>query len=164
MSDIFSPRELLKIAVAVEENGKSFYAALAKKAPAGPMRDLWNYLKDQEETHIKVFKDILAKTSVDSVYDFSPEENGDYLKALAAGYIFTNDLISKKIDHMFSSDIEAVDLAVNIEKDSILVYSAFKGQIFKDEKMALDEVLSQEKKHLIQLLLLKNTLTGGGRA
>ncbi len=51
MVNVFSPQEILRVAVKVEERGQSLYAALEEKATSDKLKNLWKYLKEQEELH-----------------------------------------------------------------------------------------------------------------
>ena len=57
MADNFSPQEILKIAVKVEENGQKLFAALEEKAKDEKVKSVWKYLKEQEDVHRKLFQE-----------------------------------------------------------------------------------------------------------
>ncbi|MCK9615585.1 MAG: hypothetical protein M0R48_08780 [Candidatus Omnitrophica bacterium] len=158
MANIFSPQEILRIAIRVEENGKKLYAILEKKTGNEIMREVWAYLKDQEELHRKTFQAMLDNVGDYIVYEFSPGEYDAYIKAIAAGYIFTQELIEKKTKEGFKSDLEAIDFGIYIEKESILTYSALRGYILAEKHAVLDKVIDEEKNHLVKLTILKDKL------
>ena len=97
----YSPGEILKIAVEVEKNGKKLYEALALESQNKKLKELWLYLKEQEESHQKVFQEMLDNQKDYIVFEFSPGEHQAYLGAIASEYIFTQDLI-KKFINLFS--------------------------------------------------------------
>ncbi|MCK9573395.1 MAG: ferritin family protein [Candidatus Omnitrophica bacterium] len=158
MSNIYSPQEILRIAIKIEENGKKLYEALEKKTDNAAMREVWGYLKDQEEVHRKTFQVILDNVGDYIVYEFSPGEYDAYIKAIAAGYIFIQELIEKKTKEGFKSDLEAIDFGIYIEKESILTYSALRGYILTEKHPVLDKVIDEEKNHLVKLTLLKDKI------
>jgi len=158
MANIFSPQEILRIAIKVEENGKKLYEALEKKAASADIRDTWAYLKDQEELHRKTFKDMLDNVGDYIVYEFSPGEYEAYVKAIAAGYVFTPELVEKKTKEGFKSDLEAIDFGIYIEKESILTYSALREYIITEKQPVLDKVIDEEKNHLVKLTILKDKI------
>ncbi len=159
MSKDYSPGEILKIAVEVEKNGKDLYEALERESQTENIRQLWAYLKEQEEIHRKVFQDMLDSQKDYLVVEFSAGEHQAYLGAIASEYIFTQDLIKKYIRKRFQNDIEAIDFGISVEKISILTYTALKEYIKKDKKGVLDKVIVQEKTHLVKLKTLKRTAT-----
>ena len=158
MPNIFSPQEILRIAIKIEENGKKLYEALEKKTGNVVMRDAWAYLKDQEEVHRKTFQAMLDNVGDYIVYEFSPGEYDAYIKAIASGYIFTQELIVKKTGEGFKSDLEAIDFGIYIEKESILTYSALRGYILTEKHQVLDKVIDEEKNHLVKLTILKDEI------
>jgi len=89
MVNVFSPQEILRVAVKVEERGQSLYAALEEKATSDKLKNLWKYLKEQEELHRQIFQNMLNKIGDYIVYEFSPGEYEAYLKAISSQYIFT---------------------------------------------------------------------------
>jgi len=161
MANIFNPQEILRIAIKVEESGKNLYRALENKAKQEKLKSMWGYLKEQEELHRKVFLQMLENVGDYIVYEFSPGEYETYLGAIASGYIFTQELIEKKTKELFGSDLEAIDFGIYVEKESILTYSALKEYVLTQKHPVLDKVIEEEKKHLGQLTLLKDSLKGG---
>jgi len=158
MTNIFSPQEILRIAVKVEERGKKLYEALEKKSSDKKIIDLWKYLKEQEEIHRKVFQGMLDKAGDYIVSELTPGEYGAYIRAIGASYIFTEELIEKKIKESFASDLEAIDFGLHIEKESILTYSALREYMLADKWPVLDKVIAEEKEHLIKLTVLRGQI------
>jgi rubrerythrin len=158
MADNFSPQEILKIAIKVEENGKKLFGILEEKASAEKIKSVWRYLKEQEEVHRKVFQDMLDNAGDYIVYEFSPGEYEAYIKAIAASYIFTTRLVERKIKDGFASDQEAVDFGIHIEKESILTYTALREYVQTSKQVILDKVIKEEKGHLVKLTALKESL------
>lgn len=158
MSNEFNPQEILRIAIKVEENGKKLYETLGKKATDNAIKNMWAYLKDQEEIHRKTFQEILDKTGDYIVYEFSSGEYEAYIRAIASGYIVTEELVQKKIKEGFNSDLEAIDFGIYIEKESILTYSALKEYVITQKQPILDKVIDEERSHLVKLTALKDKL------
>ncbi|MCM8773168.1 MAG: ferritin family protein [Candidatus Omnitrophica bacterium] len=159
MSNIFSPQEILRIAIKVEENGKKLYEILENKSKLEKLKGMWRYLKEQEDIHRNIFKQMLENVGDYIVYEFSPGEYDSYLSAIASDYVFTQNLIEEKIKDLFTSDIEAVDFGIYIEKQSILVYSSLRDYVIKDKQYVIGKVIDEEKNHLSQLNLMKGTIS-----
>jgi rubrerythrin len=156
MANILSPQEILKIAIKVEEEGRNLYHILEKKAEDKQLKEMWQYLKEQEEEHRAIFQEMLDKSAEYIVYEFSPGEYEAYLSAVASSYVFTQELMKQKTKELFASDLEAIDFGIYVEKESILTYSALKEYVLADKQPVLDKVISEEKKHLTQLISLRN--------
>jgi len=155
MIEDFSPQEILKIAVKVEENGKKLYENLENTAKDKKVKELCAYLKKAEERHIGIFQNMLDSAGDYIVNDSLGGDYEKYLRAIASEYVFPQELMEQKIKQGFSSDKEALDFGIKVEKDSILVYSAFKEHVLTAKQGVLDKIIEEEKKHLIQLSLLR---------
>jgi rubrerythrin len=57
------------------------------------------------------------------------------------------------------SDIEAMELAMGAEKDSILFYYGMKDIVPKRVQLTVDKIINEEKSHLRQLWELKKEMS-----
>ncbi|MBN3040738.1 MAG: ferritin family protein [Candidatus Omnitrophica bacterium] len=158
MGKDFNPQEIVKIAIEVENNGEKLYEALENKAADQKVRAVWKYLKEQETAHSKTFKDMLDKTGEYIVQEFNPGEYQAYLRAIADEYIITSDLAKKKASQGFKTDLEAIEFAIHIEKESIITYMALKDYVILSKHPVLDRIIAEEKNHLADLVELKNAI------
>jgi len=161
MAQDFHPQEIIKIAIKIEEKGKQLYGDLEKKATDPKLKEMWRYLKDQEEEHRKTFTQMLQHISDYIVYEFSPGEYDAYLAGIASEQVFSSKIIEEKTKEGFSSDVEAVDFGIGIEKDSILVYTALRPYLAAEKQEILDEIIQEEKKHYLDLVSIKKSLVAG---
>jgi len=162
MSDSFSPDEILKIAVNVEKNGQKLYADLESKATDPKIKEIWGYLKEQEIKHQQIFEEMLSNQEQYLVKEVIKGEYAGYLRAIASEYIVTQGLIEKKVKEDFSSDLEAINFGIYIEKESILAYSSLKEYIVIARQAVLDKIINEEKQHLEKIVILKESLKSGG--
>ncbi|MCF7874129.1 MAG: ferritin family protein [Candidatus Omnitrophica bacterium] len=158
MENQFSPQEILRISIEVEEIGAKLYDKLSKKTDNPEAKKIWDYLKEQEVEHKKIFSQILAKAGDYIVYELKPGEYDNYIRAISSEYIFSPQLIEEKLRQDFKDDLEAVNFGISIEKESILVYTSFKEYMKAERKELIDQVIEQEKKHYTDLVNLKKTL------
>jgi rubrerythrin len=158
MEKNWSPQEILDIALKVEENGENLYARLEEKTDNEKLKNVWKFLKEQEIGHQSKFKDMLEKAGDYIVNDFGSGEYSDYLRAIASLYIFTPKLIKQKTQELFQTDLKAIDFGLQIEKESILVYTALKEYVLSDKKELLNDIIDEEKKHVVVLSELRKTL------
>ncbi len=158
MEKIFSPAEIIRIAVNVETNGQKLYARLEEKTANEQVKNIWRYLKDQEKRHREIFQRMLEAVDTYIVNDYSPGEYSAYLRALAAEYIITQERIEQKTKELFASDIEAVNFGIFIEKESILAYTALRDYVKPQQQKHIDNVIAEEKKHLANLCSIKRNL------
>ncbi|MBU0634999.1 MAG: ferritin family protein [Candidatus Omnitrophica bacterium] len=158
MNTLFNPREIVNVAIKVEENGKVLYGILENKTRSENLRKTWAHLKEQEEEHRKTFETMRDNIGDYIVHEFSPGAFDVYLETLASTFIFTEELIREKIKQLFNSEIEAVDFGIQIEKDSILTFSALKEYVIEGKKPVLGKIIDEEKRHLARLISLKEKL------
>lgn len=158
MEQMFSPAEIIRIAVNVEKSGQKLFSLLEQKTADDQVKNIWRYLKDQEETHRQIFQQMLDETEEHVVEDYSPGEYSAYLRAIASEYIVTRDLIEKKITESFARDIDAVNFGIFIEKESILTYGALRDYVKPQKQKQIDNVIAEEKKHLVNLCSIKKNL------
>ncbi|MBD3264600.1 MAG: hypothetical protein GF375_05830 [Candidatus Omnitrophica bacterium] len=158
----YGPREIVGIAVNVEKAGIGLYGELEKRAGNNKVREIWNYLRLQEENHKRMFENLLKDLPESPVYEVKSGEYETYLRAIASNYVFTLELIEEKKRELFSSDLEAVDFGIYIEKESILTYSALKEYLETKTGPVLENIIREEKRHLADLTLLKEELKKGG--
>ena len=152
----FSPQEILKVAVLVEEKGKKLYGLLEERTENSKLKAVWKYLKEQEILHQEIFQDMLDNSGDYIVDDFSTGEYDAYMKAIAMDYIMTPELIDSKIKESPKSDLDAVDFGIFVEKQSIITYNAFRDFIQNDKQHVLDNVIEEEKKHFVRLVNLRD--------
>ena len=157
MENGYSPEEILKIAVKVEENGRDFYAAQEAKANDEQLKLIWQHLKKQELLHRETFKKMLDNIKDYIVYEYSAGEFDVYFAAIAKEYIFTQQLSQIRAKELLKSGSfdEILNFAVAIEKESILTYSALREYVISEKVDIIDEIINQEKQHLVKLKELK---------
>jgi rubrerythrin len=162
MGVFFSGRELINIAVGIERNGAVFYDSLADSTRDAAVQGTYKYLADKEKEHIGIFQNMLG-----SVGDYQPpetltEEYDSYLKALTDSLVFTDDQVAREIARKVNSDIEAIQIALGAEKDSILFYSEIRELVRMPDRDVVNKIIEEEKSHVRQLSDLKKDLSKRG--
>ena len=148
----FSPDELLKIAEQIERNGNSFYSSAAKTNTRQKTRDLLHKLADMELEHEKVFAEMRRKLSNvgDSTFVYDPEDHAIlYLQAWADGQVFDEEgnLALQLIENKNVEEI--LQIAIGLEKDSILFYLGMKEMITEERGQSeIDAIIAEEMKHI----------------
>ncbi|HEY8541456.1 MAG TPA: ferritin family protein [Pseudothermotoga sp.] len=143
-----SMNDLISIAVQIEANGYVFYDNLAKGQRNEKLKEFFTRLADQERVHQQIFKSLTEQIEHSaSISSWIEDEVSGYLKSFAEVSIFPAMEKSKR-DLTFK---QALDIAINVEKDSIIFYSELLKYI-SDEKKTIEAIINEEKKHLIDLL------------
>ena len=157
MSITFSGRELLEIAIQIEKNGFTFYANVARKVAEPKVIEVINWLAQEENSHIKRFEEILSGFK-DEELDMPPaelEEYTLYLKALADARVFPTELKAREEAIGIKSERDAINLAIEFEKDSLLFLHAMKEMVPGEDVFAVEELQREEMLHLKKLVALK---------
>lgn len=156
----FNVLEITKIAMDMEKEGQEFYrnaAALVNDEKTG---SIFILLAEQEKRHAELFFDLHKMLS--EMNDLSDEYLYDenvslYMKALVENKVFKQNELDR-IKSM-SSMKDALSIGINSEKSSILFYSEIIRNTKSTEVLGvLSLILDEEKKHLVDLTDLLNTL------
>jgi rubrerythrin len=158
----FNASEAFKIAISIEENGLRFYNQAADKLSTGPVAELFRNLAKEEEIHKAVFKKMFeALPPPTSPGTFDPENETDqYLQMMASFHVFKQN--DQAVDQALSSiktEKEALKLAMNFEKDSVVFFVQLKNASAEiGDKVSVDSLISEEAGHLRKLAIIYNRL------
>lgn len=159
----FTGKEVLDMAVRIEENGMKFYADASKAAKSHQLKDLFHALSEEEGTHIKMFlelKKILVGDDPSAGFDPYLEDAQQYLKSMADTEVFTNPEAGKEAARSLKDEKEAISMAIGMEKDSLLFYYELERMIRERDRKVIESLIEQEKDHVRKLTNLQNLLFG----
>jgi len=154
----FSGSELVNIAIGIERRGIAFYDIMTKSTRNAATRDVFQYLADVEREHAQIFQNMLAEADKYQIPETYAGEYGAYLQALVDSAVFTDDFVTSEMATKANSDIEALELAISAEKDSILFYHGLKEIMPQGVQPTVNKIISEERSHLRQLSELKKKL------
>ena len=158
MSVTFSGSELINIAIGIERRGIAFYDIMVRSTKNALARDVFQYLADMERQHVQIFQGMLGEADKYQLPETYAGEYTAYLKALVDSAVFTNDMAASEMAARADSDIEAMELAIIAEKDSILFYYEMKDIMPQRAQETVNKIITEEKSHLRQLSELKRKL------
>jgi rubrerythrin len=158
MSISWSGSDFINIAIGIERAGITFYEIMLKSTDNAAARDVFQYLADMERLHIQIFQGMLDAADKYQIPEAYSEEYTAYLQALVDSAVFTNDVITSEMATQVDNDIEAVELAMNAEKDSILFYYEMRDMVPERVHPTVNKIIAEEKSHLRQLTELKKKL------
>jgi rubrerythrin len=158
MSIVFSPAELINIAIGIERSGITFYDIMSRTTDSEMAREIFEEFVEMEREHLSLFQDMLASTDKRLPPEASAPEYSNYLQALIDDAVFTNDAIMGEMVSQTDSDTKALEVGIRAEKDSILFYHEMKDIMPAAAIPVMDRIISEEKSHLQQLTAIKNKL------
>lgn len=159
MSISLSGGELLNIAIGIERQGIAFYDTMARSGSNTATCEVFQYLADMERLHLQLFQDMLAEAGDWKTPESYSEEQIGYIKGLVESAVFSDEMASGEITNHAESDIDALELAISAEKDSILFYYEMRDIMPRSIHQTVGQIISEEKLHLRQLTELKKRLT-----
>ncbi|MBF0525628.1 MAG: ferritin family protein [Deltaproteobacteria bacterium] len=151
----FNANEVFQMAIEIEENGKAFYDQAGQKITDPQVKELFAALAQEEVSHKARFislKDKLPATAAgQTVYD--PEKEIDlYLKMMADLNVFRTD--KKMADQVagIKSAADAVHLAMQFEKDSIIFFLTMQDDTEEAQgRQLIGQLVKEEQQHLKRL-------------
>lgn len=158
MSISFSGSELINIAIGIEQRGVAFYDIMARSTENESARELFSYLTNMEREHIRIFQGMLGEADKYQLPERYAEEYTEYLQALVDSAVFTDDFVTSQMTTQANSDVQALELGMAAEKDSILFYYEMSDIVPQKIQPVVKRILGEEKTHLRQLSALKNKL------
>lgn len=153
----YSIEEIIEMAVQTEKLGYQFYSGMADKFKKdGKLATLFTKLASKERNHEKTFttlKDLVAKTGPEPV---QWEEVGNYMRAFVESEFFLGRGKSlPNMDHLKTVQ-DAVKFALGFEKETLLYFMELRSIV--KEKEVVDEVINEEKSHIMWLDSFKRAL------
>jgi len=157
----FTGKEVLEMAIKIEENGLKYYTDAAKASRNEKLKEVFKALADEECDHIRVFSE-LKKTLSDKDYqegfDAYAEEAALYLCAIADTEVFTNPDKGRDLALQVKDEKDAVRIALDMEKDSLLFYYEILKMIREKDRAVVENLIEQEKNHVKKLTGLQKCL------
>ncbi|HXW69238.1 MAG TPA: ferritin family protein [Dissulfurispiraceae bacterium] len=151
----FSIREVLEQAVQTEKLGYQFYSAMVTRFKDNEkLVKLFGTLAEKELRHEKTYTDMR-----EMVGDEEPdgwEEMSHYLRAIVESEFFLGK--NKALPSMdgIKTINDAVDYASEFEKQTLLYFYGIRDAV--REKEIVDEIINEEKSHIMWLSAFKNVL------
>ncbi len=155
----YTIKEIIDIAIGMEDAGREFYTSVAEKFDDQHIKDIFTYLAKQEIEHKKTFQALGSKiANVPGNYN---EEYYLYLKALGGDRVYADE--NKDLDAVMSkihTPTDAINKGFQDEKEAILFYNEIKRYYEDDRETTgiIDNIIEEERKHALKLWDLKERL------
>ena len=156
---VFDVSELIEMAVKDEETGIAFYKALAQKTTSDVMKKACEQIARQEEHHRDRFRAILEQVGGYEPYEQYAGQYESYVKTLLDEKAFPEPEAAAEKARAVGSDREAVEIAMRMERDTLLFLQEVKAFVHQKQSPYIDEIIEEERQHLVDLAQLKASLT-----
>jgi rubrerythrin len=162
MSFNFNADEIFQIGAQIESNGKKFYETIAKNTSNPSVQKIFLDLAQWESKHIELFKkwkDELPDSAKRGDLFDPNQELQLYLKATADSHVFLKNKDIPQLASTCKTPIEALELAVTFEKDSVVFYTTMKKLVPEHlGKSKIDSLIDEEISHIFILTQKKKEL------
>ena len=147
----YNLNEILQFAISIEQTGHALYEALVIKFSKNKqIENLFTRLLQEETAHEDTFKAMLVSSKDYKNLESYPEEYFQYLKSFSNTLIFSAEALDKKISEIDSLE-DALNFAMQREKDSISYYQELKPLVSADSQEHIDLIINEERKHYLSI-------------
>ena len=139
----FNAKEAFKVAHRLESEGISFYKKILDTANDPKVKEVLNYLLEEEKDHLQLFEKMIEGEDPEPL-----DDTGEDILDIVGTGVFT---LPK--DEEIPADFDkAIQLGINIEKRSLAFYlEVAKHTESKEGKSALKKIIEEERKHWEEL-------------
>ncbi len=159
MSTPLTVADLFNIAIEIEHKGIAFYDVMSRSSEQTAVRQVFHYLTEMERRHVQVFQETFRTITQNDLPD---QEESQYVRYLVDNSVFTDETVDSDVNSRLDTDVQAIELGIQMEKDSLLFYYELMGQAEKSAHEAIKRIIAEEKSHLKQLSEVKKTLESEG--
>ncbi len=153
----FNALEVFEIAIEIEENGRSFYERSQSLFGDSEVKELFSELAQQEMEHKTRFEmlkaDLPPEAATPTVWD--PDNDlSQYIKLTADQHVFARSANAEERLAKVKNVHDAVKLAIEFEKDSILFFLTLQEATYGKKAQDLINILiKEEREHLKRLAI-----------
>lgn len=141
--------EALEVAVRIERIGVDFYNTLCEMTDDACAREFFNHMAAEEEEHVGFFRNLL-KEYADHPVKF--RYGGDYEKFLNLVASKSVATFAKLKENCGIDNFEdAVELAVDLEIDTVAYYSELAKSFEGFEQNVMKGIVENEKEHITRI-------------
>lgn len=158
---LFRASEMLDMAIQIEQQGLEFYKACLAAQTNPEVKEVFQYLADQEKEHASIFSRMKAELPDDYTLPESyPGEMQHYMDTFVKGKVFEDPAEAGKKGMEMADPLAVIDFGLEIEKASILFYSGMKEYVRSSEVQDIDRIIAEEQQHVKRLLALRKDVEG----
>jgi len=154
------PNELIHFGMQIEERGFKFFQGMAASVADPDVKKVFEQLSDEEEKHYNLFEKMMIEVNTYDPPEYYMDEYEAYVWSLANNHVLTGKADPKQYLEKVKTPMDAVDMAIGIEKDTLLFFIALKKIVYKEGQKVIEMLIDQENLHVKSLLELKRKLSG----
>lgn len=142
---MFTPVDILDVAVQLERNGEKVFREAIKKVRQSDLADLLKWMADQEKAHIQRFIELKAKIKKPFTDPILQKMGREILQETLDGASFN----LKNVDFSRIDEIrELLNLSIEFEKDTAIFYELLLSFVEDLEtRDLLEKIIDEEHNH-----------------
>ena len=150
---MFSAREIIDIALKIEQNGEAVYRQAVKYLDSPELAERLLWMADEEARHMAWFKKFQADLANDRIGLAANEMSSSDLGDILGDQSFTlQDIDFSQVDDIS----KLIDIFIEFERDGILFYEMLRTFIKDPDALdPLDQIIQEEYQHIEILRQLK---------
>lgn len=151
MSNLIKVNEIIEFAVKIEENGYRFYVEAIKKIKLPKVTQLFQILGDEERNHQYIFKNMLKDQDPYIPAESYPGEYEAYMWDFLKGHsLASREQLKEKVNAV-ESVRDAVQVALQFEKDSIILFAMLKKLVEEEDGKKVEQIIQEEVLHIMKI-------------
>jgi rubrerythrin len=159
MDQALDIRELVRILASIESEGVAFYRSLAKHTGNEKIKKLAVTMAKVEKIHQERFEDLARNMAKEEgPRDEAAAEVREYIHTLIDHRIFHTPEHAAKLAASMTDENEAVAMAINFEKENILLLVECGAILSGDARELVKTFIKQEKDHVLSLKRIREQL------
>jgi rubrerythrin len=151
-----SASTVLRWAMEIEENGESFYKAVAAQSTNRDVKLLFEDLAYQEARHFRTFSRMLERVPEAELPDSDYEGYRNYLNTALSNALFAGPDKGMKMAQAAGNEEAALKAAIAFEKDTLLFFYDVRDMVPPMHKDSISALIQEETNHVRQLTRVLN--------
>jgi rubrerythrin len=146
---MFSVKEILDLAIQLEENGESVYRNAVDKVTEPDLVSLLIWMADEEVLHRRWFSELKKNFETHSINPFMEEMSRQVFGGMLGDKSFSHrDVDFSKVDHLD----DLIYIFIEFEKDTVLFYETLTPFIEDNDTLEnIKKIIAEENNHIKKL-------------
>jgi len=159
MANVLKVIDVVDIGIEKEKARRDFYDRVSQHFEDEEMKTLFTRLRDWEEAHIKKFHLIRNTVESSPAVETYPGELESYMDALVDDMLYSQ-VSPESFSANVKTPIDAINYGIGFEKDAIMLFMELSGYVQSKDKEAIQELMGEERQHIVYLIKLRKKLAG----
>ncbi|MFB0509669.1 MAG: ferritin family protein [bacterium] len=152
MQKSFSPEDVIKLALQIEQSGKTVYQTAAEQAQTPELTELFQFLAREENDHIDSFQKIYDDYKLSAkTLGVSKPEDMSYLETLAQSQLFQGADKAINAVKQFNDLLQLINFALGFERDAMLFFVKLYRMVGEKYRNLISKLIKEEEAHIVKL-------------